>query len=665
MPGPGPIDDPIALWRTSYELAITAAPLVVDGQVVIAGHDGVVRALDIDSGDELWQSTLPAGVTSTGTIEGRTIHVIDTGGVLRTISLDTHEQGWTSPGFLPNSLVTVATDRIIVGAAEGAVALARTDGGVVWSSSTDASRRIALGDGLVYTSGDGSGLLSVLDLDGNEQWTFQTNGADVLTPAVAGQDVYVVARDVPGGRNVVLAIDSDGAETWRWLPPGRERIHGHAVTDERVFVSTEKSDAAVYALDRGTGERLWARPFDDWLISFPTVAEGVVYVAGIDEGIAALDAATGATLWHADIGMPIEAAITVTGGLLLVATTHANGAGAVTAFAAPGDPRVPVGSTPAPAPAARSPHSSVAGPAPVTIVSVDQVEGDSLLLSTAIAPDGTMYVGDMANSRIVVRHTDGSIEMWGERGSRPGQFNFAEVTQNDGSVGVAVSPDGQLIAVGDSGNHRVQLFDADRSFQASFGRLGRGAGQFVNPCCLTIDSDQRVWVVDTAREDVQVFDEAGQLILAFGESGSGNGQLRRPGGAFVDEASNEVLIADFGNRRIAVFSTDGAWLRNYVDRPADGFILGEVNDVAVDRFGRIFAVDTPGNSLFIVDRDGGLLAQIPPNYPGLGQVEFATFELDDEGRLYFADLLAGQLVVAQLGPPIWPAVSAPPSTPPD
>jgi DNA-binding beta-propeller fold protein YncE len=81
------------------------------------------------------------------------------------------------------------------------------------------------------------------------------------------------------------------------------------------------------------------------------------------------------------------------------------------------------------------------------------------------------------------------------------------VTRNDASGGVAVAPDGKLIAVGDGANHRVQLFDGARKFLISIGRLGREDGQFLNPCCIAIDTDHRIWVVDSAREDVQVFSE--------------------------------------------------------------------------------------------------------------------------------------------------------------
>src|SRR4029079_14127679 len=98
--------------------------------------------------------------------------------------------------------------------------------------------------------------------------------------------------------------------------------------------------------------------------------------------------------------------------------------------------------------------------------------------------------------RILVQDPSGRRRWWGERGSGKGQFDFSAVTQNDGSAGVAVSPDGGLIAVSEGGNHRIQLFDRNLEHVRFIGRTGRGDGPFINPSA-TIDLDHRIWVVDS------------------------------------------------------------------------------------------------------------------------------------------------------------------------
>jgi outer membrane protein assembly factor BamB len=658
MPGPGPARAPVLLWRLDVDAAIAAAPLVANGHVIVGGADGVVRAIRAETGVESWTARLPARVSSTPTIANRTLYVTSDDGVLRTVSLDDHRLGWTRSGLLPGSIVTATGDTILVGAPDEIVAVSAARGEELWRAPAAASGRTAAAGGTAYASGDGSGVLTAVDANnGTARWTFETRGSDVLTPAVRDGHTYVVARDVPGGRNVVFALDGSANERWTWETPRRDRIDGHAVSSDRVFVVTDRT-AVVYALDRSEGTLVWSRPLQGESITFPIVVGDVVYTASDRDGIIGIDARTGEVRSRTALSGGIDPTrITVTGGLLFVTTSDRGGRGSILAFAGAGDPRLAAVASPPHASPSRTPDKSPQPVGmPVRIRSVDPVEGSSLLLSTSVAPDGTMYVADMANSRIVVRHANGTIEMWGERGSGAGQFDFSEVTQNSTSTSVSVSPDGELIAVGDGANHRVQLFDKNRRWLRSIGRIGRGDGQFINPCCVTVDGQHRIWVVDTARADVQVFGEIGRHLRTLGRPGTGDGELMRPASAFVSDATNEVFVPDFGNRRVSVFSTGGVWLRSYGGRPADGFVLDEVNAVAVDRFGRLFVLDTT-NRIFILGADGRLQAVIPAELPGVGRVEFAGFALGDRGELYFADIgggVAGRLIVAQLEPPLWP-----------
>ena len=173
----------------------------------------------------------------------------------------------------------------------------------------------------------------------------------------------------------------------------------------------------------------------------------------------------------------------------------------------------------------------------------------------------------------------------------PGEFDFAPVTENDASTSIAVSPDGELIVVGDGNNHRVQVFDGSRRHLRSIGRLGRDDRQFVNPCCVTVDPEHRIWVVDTAQAEVQVFDADGTHLRTFGSPGSGDGELSRPGLRSSISPQTRCTSRTSQTGAVSVFSTDGTWLRHYDRKLNDELRFDEVNLVVVDRAGRLFVVD--------------------------------------------------------------------------
>ncbi|MSQ25355.1 MAG: hypothetical protein EXR49_03635 [Dehalococcoidia bacterium] len=96
----------------------------------------------------------------------------------------------------------------------------------------------------------------------------------------------------------VYALNAkDGAEIWDF-PTAGQIFGSPAVQGDRVYVADDKG--IVYAFETPTGERVWERQVSHqkfW--STPTVADGVVYIGGMDKRLYALDSATGSPVWPA------------------------------------------------------------------------------------------------------------------------------------------------------------------------------------------------------------------------------------------------------------------------------------------------------------------------------------------------------------------------------
>lgn len=145
--------------------------------------------------------------------------------------------------------------------------------------------------------------------------------------------------------------------------------------------------------------------------------------------------------------------------------------------------------------------------------------------------------------------TGALLQTIGKRGQNNGEFNFP--------LQAAVAPSGKLYVV-DSGNFRVQSFNDDGSFDASFGTLGRYPGQFARPKGIATDSAGNIYVIDTAFGNVQIFNSDGQLLLFIGDRGQigAPGKYMLPAGIDIDE-NGRIYIVDQFFRKVDIFRPAG------------------------------------------------------------------------------------------------------------
>ena len=173
--------------------------------------------------------------------------------------------------------------------------------------------------------------------------------------------------------------------------------------------------------------------------------------------------------------------------------------------------------------------------------------------SLDVAKDGTLYLADSRNHRILHLDTDGTvIDQWGifaDGVSQP----VGDGTMNE-PWGVAVGPDGSVY-VTDTWNHRIEKFTADGEFITAWGVFGQGEtpSSFYGPRGLAVDSKGRVYVTDTGNKRIVVFDKDGNFITEFGSGGFEAGQFDEPVGVAVDK-NGTVYVVDTWNQRVQTFT---------------------------------------------------------------------------------------------------------------
>jgi len=184
-------------------------------------------------------------------------------------------------------------------------------------------------------------------------------------------------------------------------------------------------------------------------------------------------------------------------------------------------------------------------------------------------------------------------------GGRIGLTNGSSGTTNgafNAPFDVAVTPDGGTISVSDSGNNRIQQFDANGNFTVSFGSSGSDVGQFNMPKGLTYDSAGTLYIVDSGNNRIVLAQDFG-VVSVTGTSGTALAQLGGPVNISIGERG--VYVADTGNNRIQGFSPAAPHSLFSIDSSTIRFAVS-TNFDAPAAVAAVAAVDSLTNELFYV-----------------------------------------------------------------
>lgn len=228
-----------------------------------------------------------------------------------------------------------------------------------------------------------------------------------------------------------------------------------------------------------------------------------------------------------------------------------------------------------------------------------------------------------------------SVLTWGSQGSGDGQFFNPK--------GIAVDKAGYIYMV-DSGNHRVQKFDAQGRFIAKWGSQGASPGQFQEPWGIAVDDEGHVYVADTWNHRIQKFDQDSRFLLQWGAFGDTRGELGQ-GGVFYGprdiaiDGEGNLYVTDTGNKRVQKFSPEGEFLGQWGGGGVNAGQFQEPVGIAIsERSGDMFIADTWNHRVQRFDRDFNFIAQWPvQGWEGESVVNKPYLALDSADNVYVTD----------------------------
>ena len=162
------------------------------------------------------------------------------------------------------------------------------------------------------------------------------------------------------------------------------------------------------------------------------------------------------------------------------------------------------------------------------------------------------------------------------------------------------------------------------------------------PSKFAVDNSGNIYV-SSGKNVIMKFSSDGKLLKKWGEKGSNDGQFRAPAGIAVDSLGN-VYVADCDNFRIQKFGPDGNFLAKFGKKSYGDVKYNEPNamkhpvDVAVDKKGNVYVVDSGSNCVNVYDSDGVWRFRWGERGSRDGQFRFPTcVAVDNQGNVYVAD----------------------------
>jgi len=289
------------LWKVSVgdgldKDNVRLMPSLGEQRIVAASRDGILLAVERETGKLLWKKKTALPVTA-GPAAAYGVAVVGTakGDVVAFAEEDGTQKWSVSVGASVMAAPAVSSDIVVVLAADGVIhALSREDGASRWTYNTmvpplslHANAAPLIADGRVYVA-TSAGKLIGLDLAtgvaGMELRVATNSGRSELERMtdivgnlllVEGQDLYSV-----GFQSQLTATDLEsGRRRWQFdvssvldLAEGLGNVY---VTD---------TSANVFAIDRASGKVVWKQPdYAYRVLTAPTIVGGLVAV-GDDDG---------------------------------------------------------------------------------------------------------------------------------------------------------------------------------------------------------------------------------------------------------------------------------------------------------------------------------------------------------------------------------------------
>ena len=252
----------------------------------------------------------------------------------------------------------------------------------------------------------------------------------------------------------------------------------------------------------------------------------------------------------------------------------------------------------------------------------------------AVNADNKIFMSDSPNNRVKVYDYSGNLlQSYGSWGEANHEFNWPTY--------IAVSPVNGDIYVTDTGNHRVQVFNANLVYKATIGITGQPGNDnqhFAWPLGIAIDAEGFIYVGDNNNFRIQkcALNETNYscqtLIGESSEYQSVYGQVM-PSGVAVD-MDGRIYVTESWENRVQVFDSQGTFLTSVGDWGSRTSQFKDSLGITVDVKGDVYVVDRLNHRIQKFTIGVPDWTQVNINGFGVPTTTFMSSLVEFNGQLY-------------------------------
>jgi hypothetical protein len=163
---------------------------------------------------------------------------------------------------------------------------------------------------------------------------------------------------------------------------------------------------------------------------------------------------------------------------------------------------------------------------------------------------------------------------------------------------VVVAPNGDIFVAdghNTNGNNRVVKYSPGGEFIKEFGGTGYGPGQIRGPHAIEMDSRGRIFVGDRENNRIQIFDQEGNFLATWTQFG-------KPSGIFIGD-DDRIYVADSESdpvsnpgweKGIRIGEIETGWVTHFIPEPGDNALPNSSAGpefLAADRHGNLYGAN--------------------------------------------------------------------------